>query len=179
MHARRKFFELYKSSGSPACEHALGQIARLYAIEERIRGKPATTRQAIRQTEAKPILNELHQWMQATLAQAGRKTLLADAIRYSLTLWTALTRYLDDGRLEIDNGPAERALRGVALGRKNYLFAGSDAGGERAAGIYSLLETAKLNGIEPEAYLRKVLCVIGEHPVNRVAQLLPWRIYTA
>mgnify|MGYP003681499971 FL=1 len=91
-------------------------------------------------------------------------------------MWTALTRYLDDGRLEIDNGPAERALRGVALGRKNYLFAGSDAGGERAAGIYSLLETAKLNGIEPEAYLRQVLTVIAEHPINQIQQLLPWQM---
>lgn len=132
--------------------------------------------QITRQDEAKPILNGLHQWMQATLARTGRKEPLADAIRYSLTLWTALSRYLDDGRLEIDNGPAERALRGVALGRKNYLFAGSDDGGERAAGIYSLLETAKLNGIEPEAYLRQVLTVIAEHAINQIQRLLPWQL---
>ena len=106
----------------------------------------------------------------------SRKSALASAIGYTLKLWPALTRYCDDGRIEIDNNAAERALRAVALGRKNYLFAGSDAGGERAAGIYSLIGTAKLNGIDPEAYLREVLARIADHPVNRVQELLPWRI---
>ncbi len=95
---------------------------------------------------------------------------------YSLTRWRVLTRYLDDGRIEIDNNAAERALRGVSLGRKNYLFMGSDAGGERAAAIYSLVETAKLNGLDPEAYLREVLTRIAEHPINRIDELLPWNI---
>ena len=115
-------------------------------------------------------------WLEATLAQVSAKSELAGAIRYALSRWTALTRYRDDGRIEIDNNAAERALRAVALGRKNYLFAGSDAGGERAAAIYSLIETAKLNGLDPEAYLRDVLERIAEHPINRIDELLPWRL---
>lgn len=110
------------------------------------------------------------------LAQVSTKSELAKAARYSLARWPALTRYVDDGRIEIDNSAAERALRGVALGRNNYLFMGSDDGGERAASLYSLLETAKLNGLDPEAYLRDVLARIGEHPINRVDELLPWNI---
>ncbi len=176
MHARRKFFELHKSTKSPACAHALTEIAKLYVIEKQIKGKPPQERQRARQLQAKPILEELHQWMIDTLAQTGKKSALAGAIKYSLTLWRALTRYLDDGRLEIDSGPAERALRGVALGRKNYLFAGSDAGGERAAAIYSLIETVKLLGVNPEAYLRQVLTQIADHPVNKIDDLLPWNI---
>ena len=110
------------------------------------------------------------------VGRVSAKSDIARAIGYTLTRWTALTRYRDDGRIEIDNNAAERALRGVALGRNNYLFMGSDAGGERAAGIYSLVETAKLNGLDPEAYLRDVLGRIAEHPINRVDELLPWNI---
>ena len=104
------------------------------------------------------------------------KSELASAIRYARSRWTALTRYLDDGRLEISNNAAERAIRPLALGRKNYLFAGSDAGGERAAAAYTLIETAKLNGLDPEAYLRDVLGRIADHPINRIGELLPWNI---
>ena len=117
--------------------------------------------------------------MQATLQQLSKKSALAEAIRYALVRWDALARYVSDGRIEIDNNAAERALRTVALGRKNYLFTGSDEGGERAAAIYSLIGTAKLNGLDPEAYLRQVIGCIAEHPVNRVAELLPRNLASA
>jgi transposase len=124
-------------------------------------------------------MEELRRWLDRTIQTLSAKSDMAGAIRYALSRWTALTRYLDDGTIEIDNNAAERALRVVALGRKNYLFAGSNAGGERAAAIYSLLGTAKLNGINPERYLRYVLTRIADHPVNRIAELLPWNVPSA
>ena len=120
------------------------------------------------------MLESLKQWLETTLGKLSRKSDTALAVRYAMGRWEALVRYVDDGRIEIDNNAAERALRVVALGRKNYLFAGSDAGGERAAAIYSLIGTAKLNDIDPEAYLREVLTRIADHPVNRIDDLLPW-----
>jgi len=131
---------------------------------------------ALRQARAGPLLDSLREWLRQTLSRVSKKSELARAIGYVLTRWTALTRYRDDGRVEIDNNAAERALRVVALGRKNYLFCGSDAGGERAAAIYSLIGTAKLNGLDPEAYLRYVIECIGDHPINRVEELLPWHL---
>ena len=122
------------------------------------------------------MLDDLHRWFHSTLSQLSRKSPLALAIRYALTRWTALTRYRDDGRLELENNAAERALRAVALGRKNFLFLGADSGGERAAAIYSLIGTAKLNGLNPEAYLRYVLERIADHPINRIEELLPWNV---
>lgn len=121
-----------------------------------------------------PRLAAFKAWLQATLSQVSTKSALAAAIRYARARWTALVRYIDDGRIEIDNNAAERALRAVALGRKNYLFAGSDASGERAALIYSLIGTARINGLDPQTYLTAVLACIAEHPVNRVDELLPW-----
>src|SRR5215467_3101959 len=115
-------------------------------------------------------------WFEVSLTKLSRKSDTTAAIRYALTLWPALTRYCDDGHLEVDNNAAERALRAITLGRKNYLFAGSDAGGERAAVLYSLIGTAKLNGLDPEAYLREVLTRIADHPINRIDELLPWKI---
>ncbi len=180
-HARRKFFDIHalaekSHQQTPTATAVIERIGALYAIEEHIRGKPPDERRRIRQARSKPKLDELKQFIEASLAQVSRKSDLAEAIRYALTRWTALTRFIDDGRIEIDNNAAERALRPVALGRKNFLFAGSDAGGERAAAIYSLIQSAKLNGIDPEAYLRYVLTHINEHPINKIAELLPWRV---
>ena len=175
-HARRKFYEIAEAHDSPLAQEALQRISALYAIEAEIRGQLPNERQAVRQARAGPLLEDLQHWLQNTLHQVSRKSALAKAIGYTLKLWPALIRYRDDGRIEIDNNAAERALRAVALGRKNYLFAGSDAGGERAAAIYSLIGTAKLNGLDPETYLREVLTRIADHPVNRVDELLPWSI---
>jgi hypothetical protein len=116
----------------------------------------------------------MHLWLKASLATLSRKSDTAAAIHYALSLWDAMVRYLDDGRIEIDNSAAERALRGVAVGRRNYLFAGSDRGGERAAVFYTLIGSAKLNGLDPEAYLQHVLTHIADHPINRIEELLPW-----
>jgi len=175
-HVRRKFYELQVAHASPLAAEALRRIAELYAIEAAIRGRPPEERLSIRNTRARPLLESLHHWLETTLAMVSRKSEIAAAIRYALGRWRALLRYCEDGRIEIDNNAAERALRAVALGRKNYLFAGSDSGGERAAAIYSLIGTAKLNGLDPEAYLREVLQRIAEHPINRIEDLLPWNI---
>ena len=150
--------------------------ARSMRIEEQIRGRPPEQRREVRQAQAQPLLDSLRQWFEATLSKLSRKSETTAAIRYALVRWDALLRYVDDGHIEIDNNAAERSLRGVALGRKNYLFAGSDAGGERAAIIYSLIGSAKLNGLDPEAYLCDVLTRIADHPINRIDELLPWNI---
>ncbi len=175
-HARRKFHDIHVVHASPITTEAIHRIGALYGIEEDIRGKPAELRREIRQTRAKPLLDDLRSWMEKFLRQLSTKSETAGAIRYALAHWRALTRYVDDGQLEIDNSAAERALRAVALGRKNYLFCGSNSGGERAAAIYSLVGTAKLNGLDPEAYLRQVLIRIAEHPINRIDELLPWNL---
>jgi hypothetical protein len=178
-HARRPFWEMYDTEGPVAgsiADQALQRIAALYAIEAEIRGQPPDVRRRVRQARAGPLLDDMHAWLTNMVGRVSAKSDLAKAIGYSLTRWKALTRYRDDGRIEIDNNAAERALRGVAVGRGNYLFMGSDAGGERAAAIYSLVETAKLNGLDPEAYLRDVLGRIAEHPINRIDELLPWNI---
>jgi hypothetical protein len=175
-HVRRKFFEVHKAHNSPVAAEAIKRIGTLYAIEAIIRGKPPLERQLVREARAAPLLTSLYPWLQETLRSLSQKSALAEAIRYALKLWPALVRYASNGRIEMDNNAAERALRTVALGRKNYLFAGSDAGGERAAAIYSLIGSAKLNGIDPEAYLRFVIERIADHPVNRVADLLPWAV---
>jgi len=175
-HVRRKFYELQVAHASPLAGEALKRIAELYAIESDIRGRPAEERLQARMARARPLLDRLHQWLQATLVVVSKKSEIAAAIRYALGRWRALLRYSEGGHIEIDNNAAERALRAVALGRKNYLFAGSDSGGERAAAIYSLIGTAKLNGLDPEAYLRGVLQRIADHPINRIEELLPWNL---
>ena len=175
-HVRRKFYEIHVAHASPIAAEALDRIGRLYGIEAEIRGRLPDERAAVRQARAGAELEALHAWLHTIVAKLSKKSELALAIRYALSRWNALTRYRDDGRLEIDNNAAERALRAVALGRKNWLFAGSDEGGERAAAIYSLLGTAKLNDLDPEAYLRYVLERIAEHPINRIEELLPWSV---
>lgn len=175
-HARRAFYELHQANQSPVAAEALERIGALYAIESQIRGRPPDERTMIRQARAGPLLEALREWLRQTLMRVSKKSELAKAISYVLSRWTALTRYRDDGRIEIDNNTAERSLRAVALGRKNYLFCGSDAGGERAAAIYSLIGTAKLNGLDPEAYLRYVIERIADHPISRIEELLPWRL---
>jgi transposase len=175
-HVRRKFYDLQEAHASPIAREALERIAALYAIEKEIRGRPPDERQQVRMLRSWPLLQSLRDWFEVSLTKLSRKSDTTAAIRYALGLWPALTRYCDDGRLEIDNNAAERALRVVALGRKNYLFAGSDTGGERAASIYSLIGSAKLNGLDPEAYLREVLSRIADHPITRIEELLPWNV---
>jgi transposase len=175
-HVRRKFFDIHQANNSPIAQEALERIGALYDIEKDIKGKPPDVRRAQRQARAGPLLEQLRSRFQDCLARLSAKSELAGAIRYATSRWPALLRYCDDGTLEIDNNAAERALRAVALGRKNYLFCGSDDGGERAAAIYSLIGTAKLNGIDPEAYLRHVIGRMAEHPANRLSELLPWNV---
>ena len=177
-HVRRKFYDLHVAHKSAVAQEALRRIGELYGIEKEIRGRLPEQRRAVRQARSRPLLESLKQWLEETLGKLSRKSDTALAVRYALGRWQALLRYMDDGRLEIDNNAAERALRAVALGRKNYLFAGSDRGGERAAAIYSLIGTAKLNNLDPEKYLRDLLSRIADHPINRVEELLPWNLPT-
>jgi transposase len=177
-YVRRKFYDLHVAHKSQVAAEAMVRMAALYTIEKEIRGHPADQRREVRNARARPLLESLKQWLEETLGKLSRKSDTALAVRYALSRWDALLRYVDDDRIEIDNNPAERALRTVALGRKNYLFAGSDAGGERAAAIYSLIGTSKLNGLDPEAYLRKVLSRIADHPINHIEELLPWNLVT-
>jgi transposase len=175
-HTRRKFHDIHVAHASPTTTEALARIGALYAIEEQIRGKPAELRCSVRQRRAKPLLDDLCNWMDKMLRSLSTKSETAGAIRYAISHWRALTRYVDDGLLEIDNNAAERALRAIAIGRKNYLFMGADSGGQRAASLYSLIGTAKLNGLDPAFYLRTVLATIAEHPINRIEEFLPWNI---
>jgi transposase len=175
-HARRKFHDIHIAHASPTTTEALARIGALYAIEEEIRGKPVDLRLSVRQARARPLLDELRKWMEKALRSLSSKSETAAAIRYALSRWRALTRYTDDGLLEVDNSAAERALRAVALGRKNFLFAGSDHGGERAAAMYTLIGSAKLNGLDPELYLRTVLAQIADHPISQIQNLLPWNL---
>ena len=176
-HVRRYFYDIHVGPRqSPIAREALERIGELYAIEARILGTPSDQRQRVRQSEARPLIERMHAWFTATLRRVSGRSDIASAIRYALARWEALSRYFDDGILAMDNNSVERAIRPLVLGRKNWLFAGSDTGGERAAAIYSLIETAKLNGLDPEAYLRNVLERIADHPVNSVSELLPWNV---
>ena len=173
---RRKFYDLHAAHKSPVAAEALERIGALYAIEKEIQGRSPEERRGIRDIRSRPLLVSLKQWLEETLGKLSKKSDTALAVRYALSRWDALLRYLDNGRIEIDNNAAERALRAVAIGRKNYLFMGADSGGHRAASLYSLIGTAKLNGLDPAFYLRTVLATITEHPINRIEELLPWNV---
>ncbi|WP_211475182.1 IS66 family transposase [Collimonas humicola] len=175
-HARRKFFDLHDARPSALTTEALRRIGELYVIEADIRGKPPDERRVVRQRQSLPLIDDFEAWLRATLLKLSRKSDTTAAIMYALNLWPALKLYCSDGRIEIDNSAAERSLRGVAIGRRNYLFAGADSGGERAAAIYSLIGTAKLNGVDPEAWLTHVLNHIADYPVNQVEDFLPWNL---
>jgi transposase len=173
-HVRRKFYDIHVATSAPIAAEALQRIGQLFDIERAAMGRSPEERRRVRQSAARPLIEALASFLDASLATISGRSELAGAIRYGRSRWTALTRYLDDGRLEISNNAAERSIRPLALGRKNYLFAGSDIGGVRAAAAYTLIETAKLNGVDPEAYLRDILSRIADHPINRIAELLPW-----
>lgn len=174
-HTRRKFYDVEQATGSPIAADALRRIATLYEVEAKARGQSPAQRLAWRRTLSRPHLAAMKRWLEAQLGLVPARSTLAEAIRYALGRWPALTRFLDDGRVELDTNPVERAIRPVALGRKNHLFAGSDGGGHRWAVICSLIETAKLNGVEPYAWLSDVLTRMVEgHPASRLDELLPW-----
>ena len=173
-HARRKFYDVHHATASPIALEALQRIAALFAIESGIKGQAPERRAAARQDHARPLLDELKAFLDASLARISGKSTLAGAIRYTLSRWTSLSRYTTDGRLEMSNNAAERAMKPPVLGRKNYLFCGSDAGGQRAACLYTILETAKMNGINPQAYLTDILGRIADHPIHQINALLPW-----
>lgn len=174
-HVRRKFHDGIKLKPSPIADEALSRIGALYDIEDRIRGMSADQRRTLRQQHARPILADLKSWIEEMLSTLPQKQKLAEAMRYALSRWAALSVYIDDGRVEIDNNIAERAMRPLGIGRKNWLFAGSDKGGERIANILTIIETAKLHGHNPEAYLTDVLTRIQSHSKDRLQELLPWQ----
>ena len=173
-HGRRHFFELADLRKAPLAVEAVRRIDELFAIERTINGLSASDRLRTRQQQSRPIVAGLEQWMRTARARMSRHAETAKAIDYMLPRWPAFTRFLDDGRICLSNNAAERALRGVALGRRAWLFAGSDRGGERAAAMYTLIVTAKLNDINPQAWLADVLARIADHPVSRLDELLPW-----
>jgi len=174
-HVRRRFYELAAAGPAPIASEALERIASLYAIESEIRGRSAEERRAVRQERSRPIIDQLEPWLRGKLALISQKTKLAEAIRYALSRWEGLAHFLDDGRIEIDSNVVERTIRPIALNRKNALFAGSDGGGEHWAVIASLIETCKLLGVEPQAYLTDVLTrIVNGHPNSRIDELLPW-----
>jgi transposase len=175
-HCRRRFYEIHQATGSPLAAEALRQIRELYTIEAEVRGRPAEARRAVRQERSKPIVEALHGWLTAQLERVSGKSGLAEAIRYALRHWQGLILFLEDGRLELDTNTIEREIRPIALGRKNSLFAGSDGGACHWAIVASLVATAKLNGVEPQAWLTDVLerTVSGRTKAHELERLLPW-----
>ena len=172
---RRRFYELAAAGPAPIASEALERIAELYAAETEIRGRNTDERYALRQEKSRPLIEALEPWLRTKLGLISQKTKLAEAIRYALSRWDGLTRFLDDGRIEIDSNVVERSIRPIALNRKNALFAGSDGGGEHWAVIASLIETCKLCGVEPRSYLTEVITrIVNGHPNSQIDDLLPW-----
>ena len=173
-HARRYFFDLARLSKAPIAIEAVARIDALFAIEREINGKTALERSQVRQERSRPLVEALGLWLREQHARLSPNSQVAKAIAYSLNGWDALIRFLEDGRLCMSNNAAERALRCVAVGRRNWTFAGSDEGGRRAAAIYTLIETAKLNSVDPQAWLADVLGRINDQQASRLGELLPW-----
>jgi transposase len=179
-HVRRRFYEIQVATPAPIASEALVRIAALYAIEAEIRGCTADERRQARQLRTKPLIDALRPWLEAKLAAVSGKSTIAEAIRYALSRWDGLARFLADGRVEIDSNVVERSMRPIALGRKNHLFAGSDDGGVHWAVIASLIETCKINDVDPQAYLRDVLTkIVARHPMSRLDELLPFAYRSA
>ena len=173
-HGRRKFYELADLQRAPVAIEAVRRIDALFAIEREINGQPPDQRRAVRQERSKPLVDDLEKWLREERQKLSSKSPVAKAIAYSLRRWTAFTRFLDDGRICLSNNAAERAVRGIAVGRRNWTFCGSDAGGQRAAAIYTLIETCKLNGVDARAWLADVLARLADHSARRISELLPW-----
>jgi transposase len=174
-HVRRRFYELAVAGPAPIASEALERIAKLYAVESEVSGRSADERRAVRQEKSKPIIDDLESWLRAKLELISQKTKLAEAIRYALSRWQGLVRFIDDGRIEIDSNVVERSIRPIALNRKNALFAGSDGGGEHWAIIASLIETCKLNAVDPQNYLADIISrIVNGHPNSQIDNLLPW-----
>ncbi|MGH8733864.1 MAG: IS66 family transposase, partial [Burkholderiales bacterium] len=174
-HLRRHFFDIAKGGNAPIASEALERIAALYAIEKAIRGQSADARRAARQHKSKPLVLALKAWLEQQLARVSGKSLIAEAIRYALHHWDGLTRFLDDGRIELDTNIVERGIRPIVLNRKNALFAGHDQGAENWACVASLIETCKLHGVDPQAYFADVLTkLVNLWPASRIDELMPW-----
>ena len=173
-HGRRKFFELAELQKAPVAIEAVRRIDELFAIERQINGQPPEHRRAVRQARSKPLADALEKWLREERRKLSSKSPVAKAVDYSIKRWPAFARFLDDGHICMSNNAAERAVRGVAVGRRNWTFCGSDAGGQRAAAIYTLIETCKLNDVDAQRWLADVLARIADHPAKRVSELLPW-----
>ena len=178
VHVRRKFVDVYEAQASAVAKEVIGRIADLYAVEKEARGQSPEERATLRQSKAKPIFDNLESWLQLQLPKMSGKTPLAQAIRYALGRMPKARAYLNNGMLELDNNICERSIRPIALGRKNYLFMGSIGGGKAAATAYTLIETAKMNGVDPEAWLAWVLTHVADHKINRIDELMPWNWHT-
>ncbi len=173
-HLRRDFHDVWEATTSEIAREALDRIGKLYDVERQIAGQPAELREAARQQHSRPQVDAFKAWAEAQLARIPGKGDLAKALRYGLSRWPSFEFYLEDGRIGIDNNPAERAMRPIGIGRKNWLFAGSDSGGETLARAMTLIETAKMSGLDPQAWLADILDRIHDHKINRLDELLPW-----